>query len=378
MKILGIFLNPEIRTGGHRRYLEFLQALAEKGYQVSLILNSDLRYDLHTIEQIRLPYGYKKKILPYSLNNVLVLKSNLAAIRGQVKSADYIVIFGETHLLAGIYLKKKLNTKLLFALRSNGVVEAQVKRREPGCRGKEKFKLTLSELKYKRYENLIDRYSDLIVFQSAYDRDSFLSRNPQSAKKTTIISGNIGGRWFDPQFRNANRSSELHTVLFLGAVSVRKGIRYLVYAIRKMLSEGYEVQLRIAGEGGLKTELEEYARRQGSSEKIIFLGKIRNTLEEISQADLVVVPSIFDSYPNVILEALHVGTPVIGAASGGIPDMLDAPSLFSPSDQEELFALMIKLYKDRNKYQQLKQAQRELKKTFEFDWAQKFIDVMQQ
>ena len=45
MKILGVFLNPEIRTGGHKRYLYFLQLLADKGNDVYLVKNSKLDYN---------------------------------------------------------------------------------------------------------------------------------------------------------------------------------------------------------------------------------------------------------------------------------------------------------------------------------------------
>jgi glycosyltransferase involved in cell wall biosynthesis len=215
------------------------------------------------------------------------------------------------------------------------------------------------------------------VFQCNHDKVSFLSRNPAYESKTIIIPGNIGGSWFDPEYNNANKSNKMHRIFFLGEVSVRKGIKSLIYAVNKMIKEGCNIQLRIAGKGSLRDELERYIINNGLKKQIIFLGKIENSLEELSNSDLLVVPSIFDSFPNVILESLHVGTPVIGSKSGGIPDMLEKQCLFEPSNEEELYQMLHRLYKDNIYYLNMKKRVFENRKRFYFDWAQTFIDAME-
>lgn len=84
--------------------------------------------------------------------------------------------------------------------------------------------------------------------------------------------------------------------------------------------------------------------------RVSFLGKINNVMEQLSKADLLVVPSIFDSYPNVILESLHVGTPVIAANSGGIQDMLEDSDLFEPSNEGAIYKILSRLYNDVSAY----------------------------
>ena len=274
-------------------------------------------------------------------------------------------------------MKKVFSSKLLFSLRSNGVVEAQVKRNEPSVNIIKKFRFILSECKYRHYERLFGKKGDLVVFQSSYDKDSFLSRNPVYKAKTIVIPGNIGGSWFDPKFNNTNQNNKLYSIFFIGAISVRKGIKYLIYAVNRMIKEGCNIQLRIAGKGSLREELESYISDNGLKKQVEFLGKIDNSLEELSNSDLLVVPSIFDSFPNVILESLHVGTPVIGSKSGGIPDMLEKQCLFEPSNEEELYQLLYKLYKDNSFYLSMKERVFENRKRFYFDWAQVFIDAME-
>jgi len=376
MNIAGIFLNPEVRTGGHKRYLELLQAFADKGHKVFLILNESLDYLFIGINEIRIQYDYKKLFVPYSLVSLLKIKQNSKRISEQIVKCDYIVIFGETHLLAGSFLKKKFHAKLLFSLRSNGVVEAQVKRIEPGISYYRKLILMLSEYKYRYYEKYFGGKADLIVFQSSFDRDSFLSRRPIYHEKSVVIPGNIGGRRFDPKFKDTNKSEKLQTIIFLGALSVRKGIKYLFDAFIRLFQEGYNINLIIAGDGRLGQELEKRAMEECIQDRIIFLGKISNTFEVLAKADLLVVPSIFDSYPNVILESLYVGTPVIAARSGGMSDMIEASNIFEPSNEIEIYELISILYNNKSEYLKLKNRVSANRKKFNFDWSQMFLSHM--
>lgn len=376
MRVVGIFLNPEIRTGGHKRYLTFFQSLADKGHDIFLILNIKLDYSFVGITEIRINYTYHKKIIPYSVISLIKVRQNIKKISKQVKLCDYVIIFGETHLLAGSYLKKMFNSKLLFALRSNGVEEARIKRREAGISLIDKSKLLFSEYKYRHYEKLFGRESDILVFQSNFDKDSFLVRNPKLKHKVSVIPGNIGGSWFDPGYKDSNNSRRLQNIIFLGAVSVRKGIKYLVYAVHSLIKDGNDINLKIAGSGGLENELRQYISKNGIADRVRFLGKIDDNLEQISKADLLVVPSIFDSYPNVILESLHVGTPVIAARSGGIPDMLEDSDLFEPSNVDEIYKILSRLYNDNSSYLNMKKRLIENRGKFYFDWAQSFLELM--
>ena len=134
--------------------------------------------------------------------------------------------------------------------------------------------------------------------------------------------------------------------------------------------------MKIAGSGGLENELRQYISKNGIADRVRFLGKIDDNLEQISKADLLVVPSIFDSYPNVILESLHVGTPVIAARSGGIPDMLEDSDLFEPSNVDEIYKILSRLYNDNSSYLNMKKRLIENRGKFYFDWAQSFLELM--
>ncbi len=58
MKIIGLFLNNEIRTGGHTRYLELLSGIGEKGHIVTLYKNSFLERNVDHVSTINVPFLY--------------------------------------------------------------------------------------------------------------------------------------------------------------------------------------------------------------------------------------------------------------------------------------------------------------------------------
>lgn len=376
MIVFGVFFNPEIRTGGHRRYLEFFQDLVDKGHEVNLILNSELNYQFRGINEIRIDYQHKKKVIPYSLVSLLVLMKKKKSLLSKELSCDFIVIHGETHLFAGVYLKKLLKSKLLFALRSNGVVEARMKLKEGDVSIKKKVSLIGSGLKYSFYEKYAARNADILAFQSDFDKKSLISRNRFYSNKAVIIPGNIGGEWFKRSLKDINNSENLLHLVFVGAINQRKGIRYLIEAFISLCKKGLDLTVDIVGDGGQRGEMESLINQNNLSEKAHFRGKVSNPLDYISKGDLVVVPSVFDSFPDVILESLHVGTPVIASRSGGMPEMVTPSALFDVASTVSLTKKIEELYFSPDSYMNLKKELREHKRRFEFDWTQAFVDEM--
>jgi glycosyltransferase involved in cell wall biosynthesis len=107
-----------------------------------------------------------------------------------------------------------------------------------------------------------------------------------------------------------------------GRLVSKKGFEYLIDAVGGLP----EAVLAIAGEGSLRTALEQRARTAGIQERVRFLGD--RTQGEVAAlfaaADAVVTPSVrddagnVDGLPNVVMEALASGTPLVTTTAGGI------------------------------------------------------------
>ncbi len=130
-------------------------------------------------------------------------------------------------------------------------------------------------------------------------------------------------------------------ILFVGQLVEVKGIPNLVGAVarlREASAESFVVHL--LGDGPLLGDLKELAVRLGVGHLIHFEGQRphHEVAEWMGVADLLVLPSIREGCPNVVLEALSSGIPVVAARVGGIPDLVDADGgiLVEPDDSDAL------------------------------------------
>lgn len=128
---------------------------------------------------------------------------------------------------------------------------------------------------------------------------------------------------------------------YVGRISLEKGLRTLLEA-----SKTLPYKLKIIGGGPLLNELK--ARYQ--SDQIIFIGyqNWEAIKETVSAARFLVIPSEwYENNPLTVLESLSLGTPVLGARIGGIPELIDDGEngmLFTPGDIDDLTAKIKQLY----------------------------------
>lgn len=379
MNILGIFLNNEIRTGGHRRLLELLESLASRGNSVSVILNKDLKYVPHHFEPVVIDCPYKRKShLPISVTFRHAVRRSASMLDGAVVDADVLMIHGETHLAAALFLKERYRLPVLYAHRSNTVREALVSLSDPGNDLPAKFRSILQFLIYRHYEKKITASCDALVFQSPYDKDDFCARNSHAVDKSYVIRGNIGLPRFSSETENINHATEFRKIVFVGTLGNRKGVRHLLAAMLLLQDWGItDLELDVIGPGDLLEYWKQWIVEHGMQAKIRFHGRVSNPFDYLSQADLMVVPSDFDSYPDTVLEALHAGIPVIGSRVGGIPDILgDDKLLFPVQDPKAIADILAHAYRDPAFYRTLRGLCAVRKKMFSFDWAEAWEKAM--
>ncbi|MES2180369.1 MAG: N-acetyl-alpha-D-glucosaminyl L-malate synthase BshA [Gemmatimonadota bacterium] len=80
--------------------------------------------------------------------------------------------------------------------------------------------------------------------------------------------------------------------------------------------------LVMVGDGPERIDAEEEARRLGVSESVFFLGKLDSVAPLLASADLFLLPTVSESFGLSALEALASGVPVIGANTGGLPEVV--------------------------------------------------------
>ena len=112
--------------------------------------------------------------------------------------------------------------------------------------------------------------------------------------------------------------------LFVGRLRIRKGVEVLLAALRSLLTAHPEARLLIAGDGEHREALERSAAELELGSAVRFLGRcsagrVRGLLRG---ARALVVPSIYEGMPLVVLEAMEAGLPVIASAVSGIPEVV--------------------------------------------------------
>jgi len=111
-------------------------------------------------------------------------------------------------------------------------------------------------------------------------------------------------------------------VLYLGRINWKKGIDLLIEAVASIPG----VQLVVAGndEEGYLDYLKETASRMGVRDRVDFIGEVkgREKWKLLSEAAILVLPSLSENFGNVALEAMLVGTPVVVTEGVGISDIV--------------------------------------------------------
>jgi len=136
-------------------------------------------------------------------------------------------------------------------------------------------------------------------------------------------------------------------VLYLGVLEFKKGVHYLVKAAKNLLKTRNDLLFIFGGEGPLKKMLIEETKDCGD-ESFIFPGYIINTEEFLAAADVLVLPSLSEGLPMVLLEAQATGKPVIATNVGGVSDVIKNEEnglIINPHDIKSIEKSILKLIK---------------------------------
>lgn len=147
------------------------------------------------------------------------------------------------------------------------------------------------------------------------------------------------------------------TILSVGQLKEKKGFRHLVDACLILKSAGHDFTCEIIGEGPLRSRLEEQIRDLGLEDTVRLLGARdhQEVIERMRDASVFALASIVtadgdrDGIPNVILEAMAVGLPVVSTTVSAIPEVViegETGMLVDPGDPDALAGALADLLTD--------------------------------
>jgi glycosyltransferase involved in cell wall biosynthesis len=108
-----------------------------------------------------------------------------------------------------------------------------------------------------------------------------------------------------------------------GRLSPEKAFNNLIHAVHHLVNNGFDLELWIAGAGAGQAELEALVARLGLGERVRLLGFVEDTIGFYHGLDLFVLSSLREGLPNVVLEAMAMGVPVVAARVAGVPALIE-------------------------------------------------------
>lgn len=223
----------------------------------------------------------------------------------------------------------------------------------------ESYPRILSILKsdIRSYRNL-----DLILERTTYrNADRLLANSESTARelevyygipreRISVVYAGVNINQFHPNIDRQEIASRLalresRVILCVAAFSLRKGLQYLIKAIPAVLEEVPNAMFIFVGKGFLRPLLQELVDRLGVSDSVRFLGTIQHEYlpSLYAVADLLVLPSVYEPFGKVLIEAMACGKPVIATKVSGIPEVVvdNETGILVPSKRPDLLARAI-------------------------------------
>ncbi len=359
-------------TGGTRRLQELIDGFSNKGCRVIIISPpSSFISNNSNLEHYPLRY-IKKSFLPLGLANFFL---NFFRVRKLIKFLKYDrsvaidVPYGIQMTLLGF-------KKICFIVWQDFIGYRYI---DYQSRTQNKISKFIILKIFLFIERLVLKKSFRINVQCNYDLKILVSRHNHMSeeliRKTVVIPNNVNPSWVKKAQTPVReiKKNEPFIICFIGNLSdTRKGLHILLQAFITSDLIRNSCILRVVGDGTLA---DYYRNLYCEYTNIEFLGRLNNPFNILKKSSLLIVPSISDSFPNTILEALYLGVPVIGSSSGGIPEVLKNRDLIFETSTKSL-AKKIEEILNPEIYKEINTICKGRAEELTFDWVEEMFKMV--
>lgn len=284
------FVNSAIAWGGGEKWhLDAASSLAERGWRVFLVCHpdSELRRRAENLDGVT--------IMPMAIGKTSFLNP-LAHIR--------LRRFFRTEAVRAVVMNLTYDLKLAGPAAKRAGVQHVVYRRGSAIPIKNTF--------FNRY--LFSAVVTCFIANSQATKKQALARNPRLVPEDRIrvLYNGIDVDAFDQaRLRSGTRrGNTCFTIGTAGRLEIEKGQHMLLRLGKRLVEAGLDCSLVIAGEGELGNRLRDMAKRLGIADRVDFRGFLPDMAPFWRDIDLFVLPSLWEGFGFVLLEAMLAGKPV--------------------------------------------------------------------
>lgn len=183
---------------------------------------------------------------------------------------------------------------------------------------------------YSKVERFLIPKTTKFIFESLYTKNSFYRRFKVKNELDFIV--NYNGIDFDEMSAGDVSYKKKHdlTIGFFGMLREEKGIIFSLDVIEN-ISKSLNVKYYIYGEGALKDTVEKIIKDKSLSGVVFLKGYVTDVLSEMQNVDIVFLPSLFESFGYVAVEAMYLKKPLACSDAGALPEVVGSsyPYLFT-------------------------------------------------
>lgn len=175
----------------------------------------------------------------------------------------------------------------------------------------------------------VSREADAFVANCGFFRDRAIALGAPVERTSIIASGVALGR-FSFSERNWTPGRQLR-LLAVGRLVEKKGFRFAIEAVARLVSKGLDVRLKLVGGGPLREDLQSQAAMLGIADRVEFTGAATQLqiAQWLGESHMFVAPSTraadgdSDASINTVKEAMAAGCPFVTSDHGGIPELVE-------------------------------------------------------
>lgn len=214
--------------------------------------------------------------------------------------------------------------------------------------------------------------ADIIIANSISMRDEIIRITRIPHKKIVVVHNPVDtinlNRLSRDKIYHQWYEENIPVIISIGRLSKEKGLSYLLKALDIISSDGFQLRLVILGKGAEEKELKKLAKDLDIDDRVEFFGFKNNPYKYLARSSAFILASLFEGFPNVLLEAIALGVPSIATRCPTGPDEIITDEvnglLIPPADEKALANAIQKLLLDKDLRTKLGKAARKRAEDF--------------